>query len=200
MLAATLLFSATAAAHPSSIAQDTPQTTTRSIALDQFVLSSSPPDFDREVLIPLHEAQAKKAVADAEAAKQAQIAEDARIAAQTAQRAQIISQQVSQASIGAIGNLYTPGQCTWYVASRVGVPSTMGNATNWESGLLAAGWHYGLGGGSIGVSHAGYTGHVVYVESVVLGVVTISEMNATNGPFGVDTRVALPGEFVWLAK
>jgi hypothetical protein len=93
------------------------------------------------------------------------------------------------------GNNYTPGQCTAYVASRVNVPSSMGNATNWSFGLSAAGWSRSLAAGSVGVGHIGI-GHVVYVEGVTSSGVSISEMNYA-GPFVVTHRVVGSGEYEW---
>lgn len=94
------------------------------------------------------------------------------------------------------GNNYTAGQCTWYVASRVSVPSSMGNATNWGYGLSAAGWSHTLAPGSVGVGHVGI-GHVVYVEALTAAGVLISDMNYA-GPFVVTSRTVSPGEYEWL--
>lgn len=137
-------------------------------------------------------------------------AKAAAVAAEAATQAQIASEQPTAILATAGGNSSTTtsrsfsnnydfGSCAYYVASRVRVPDSMGNATNWEAGLLLAGWHYGLQAGSIGVSHIGLLGHVVYVESVTNGVPTISEMNAGAGFDRVDTRVAGANEFIWLA-
>ncbi|MEJ7180564.1 CHAP domain-containing protein, partial [Staphylococcus capitis] len=40
------------------------------------------------------------------------------------------------------GNLYTAGQCTWYVFDKVGgqIGSTWGNANNWASAAEASGY------------------------------------------------------------
>lgn len=162
------------------------------------------PDYDVAVLQPLHQAEARQAaieaaqaVLDAKIALEAQLAREAANVAATASAA--IAAQPAPAT-SANGNDYAFGNCTSYVASRTAVPMSMGDATNWDRGLLAAGWHYGLAPGSIGVSHAGYAGHVVIVESVLLGVATISEMNGEAGFNRVDTRVALPGEFTYLSR
>lgn len=79
-------------------------------------------------------------------------------------------------------NLYVAGNCTWYVKERVPyIGGTWGNANQWLASAQAYGFSYGgqPRDGDIGVSLAGYYGHVVYVESVNKdGSVTISEMNA----------------------
>lgn len=93
------------------------------------------------------------------------------------------------------GNNYSAGQCTWYVASRVSVPSSMGDATSWSYGLSAAGWSRTLAPGSIGVGHVGI-GHVVYVEAVTPIGVLISDMNYA-GPFIVTHRTVSPAEYEW---
>ena len=91
------------------------------------------------------------------------------------------------------GNLYTAGQCTWYVFDRVDgkIGSTWGNANNWASAAQAAGYtvdHQPEEGAILQTSEGSY-GHVAYVESVNRdGSVTISEMNYSNGPFSTDTR------------
>ncbi|MEJ7498353.1 CHAP domain-containing protein, partial [Staphylococcus warneri] len=80
------------------------------------------------------------------------------------------------------GNLYTSGQCTWYVFDRVDgkIGSTCGNANNWASAAQAAGYtvdHQPEEGAILHTSEGSY-GHVAYVESVNSDVsVTISEMN-----------------------
>lgn len=75
------------------------------------------------------------------------------------------------------GNTYTYGYCTWYVKNRRGnsLPNGLGHAYQWLDRAQAL----GLGTGS--VPRPGAVGtrgnHVVYVESVSNGMVTISEMN-----------------------
>lgn len=48
----------------------------------------------------------------------------------------------TQTTSSTSGNLYTAGQCTWYVYDRVGgkIGSTWGNANNWASAASAAGY------------------------------------------------------------
>lgn len=88
-------------------------------------------------------------------------------------------------------NGYDYGYCTWYVASRISVPSNWGNANTWAYYAAMSGWTVSSVPrvGSIAQTAAGYAGHVAIVESVNSdGTVTISEMNATAGWGRVDTR------------
>lgn len=74
------------------------------------------------------------------------------------------------------GNTYTYGYCTWYVKNRrPDLPNNLGNAITWTSRAAAQ----GIGTGTVAVPGAvGQKGnHVVYVESVSGGQMTISEMN-----------------------
>lgn len=76
------------------------------------------------------------------------------------------------------GNSYASGNCTYYVASRIQVPSYLGNASSWLSGLLASGWRGGEARrGAIAQTYAGWAGHVAVVEEVRGDQVLISEMN-----------------------
>lgn len=77
---------------------------------------------------------------------------------------------------GSIGlNGYYSGQCTGWVAQHRYVPPGWGDASNWRNAALRAGWTVSATPvpGAIGWR----PGHVVYVESVGAGVVTISEQN-----------------------
>lgn len=78
-------------------------------------------------------------------------------------------------SAGQTSGWYYAGQCTAWVANKRYVPDGWGNATDWKWHAQAEGWTVS----SIPVAGAiGWTyGHVVYVESVGDGVVTISEQN-----------------------
>lgn len=100
---------------------------------------------------------------------------------------------------GLLGGSYTPtygsngydyGYCTWYVASRIPVPSNWGNANTWAYYAALSGWTVSSAPrvGAIAQTAAGYAGHVAIVESVSGDSVTISEMNATAGWGRVDTR------------
>lgn len=99
----------------------------------------------------------------------------------------------SSSSSSTSGNLYTAGQCTWYVYDRVGgkISTTWGNANNWASAAQADGYtvNHTPEKGAILQSSAGSYGHVAYIESVSSdGSVTVSEMNYSGGPFVTDTR------------
>ncbi|MGA4514756.1 CHAP domain-containing protein [Staphylococcus caledonicus] len=99
----------------------------------------------------------------------------------------------TQTTSSTSGNLYTAGQCTWYVYDRVGgsIGSTWGNANNWASAAQSAGYTVDNNPeeGSIMQSSAGTYGHVAYVESVNDdGSITVSEMNYNGGPYVKDTR------------
>ncbi|QDX00220.1 CHAP domain-containing protein [Staphylococcus chromogenes] len=90
-------------------------------------------------------------------------------------------------------NLYTVGQCTYYVFDRVGgtIGSTWGNANNWASAAAAAGYsvNHTPKAGAIMQTTAGPFGHVAYVESVnANGSITVSEMNYGQGPGVVTSR------------
>ncbi|REI32077.1 CHAP domain-containing protein [Staphylococcus felis] len=97
------------------------------------------------------------------------------------------------------GNLYTAGQCTWYVYDKVGdeIGSTWGNANNWDDAASAAGYTVNTTpeAGSILQTDMGPFGHVAYVESVNDdGSVTVSEMNYNGGPFSVNERTISSAE------
>ena len=105
----------------------------------------------------------------------------------------------NEVSFSNSGNLYTSGQCTWYVYDKVGgtIGSTWGNANNWATSAQSAGYtvNHTPEKGSILQSSAGAYGHVAYVESVGSdGSVTVSEMNYNGGPYVVDTRTISSSE------
>ncbi|UEX90536.1 CHAP domain-containing protein [Staphylococcus ratti] len=97
------------------------------------------------------------------------------------------------------GNLYTAGQCTWYVYDKVGgsIGSTWGNANSWASAAAAAGFtvDHTPEKGAIMQSSEGPMGHVAYVESVNEdGSITVSEMNYDGGPFNISERTISASE------
>ncbi|PCF89912.1 CHAP domain-containing protein [Staphylococcus intermedius] len=109
------------------------------------------------------------------------------------------STSTQSTGVTSAGNLYTPGQCTWYVYDKFGgkIGSTWGNANNWASSASAAGFTVDNNPeeGSILQSNAGPMGHVAYVESVNEdGSITVSEMNYNGGPFSVSTRTISASE------
>ncbi|AVO01476.1 MULTISPECIES: CHAP domain-containing protein [Staphylococcus] len=90
-------------------------------------------------------------------------------------------------------NLYTVGQCTYYVFDKVGgkIGSTWGNANNWANAAAASGYtvNNNPSAGAILQTSQGAFGHVAYVESVNSdGSVNVSEMNYGQGPGVVTTR------------
>jgi surface antigen len=103
---------------------------------------------------------------------------------------------------GSAGNLYAPGNCTWYVKNRrPDLPNNLGNANTWYSMARADGYNVGSAPkkGAVGTTTAGWLGHVVYVEGVSLdgSTVTISEMNYA-GLYSTRTRVAPASEFLYI--
>jgi surface antigen/LysM repeat protein len=101
--------------------------------------------------------------------------------------------QPSLTHYGYSGNGYSYGYCTYYVASRRGLPSNWGNANAWYYNAQASGFSVGNSPvpGAIAWSGAGYYGHVAYVEGVSGGMVTVSEMNY-NGNWGHVTSRTVP--------
>lgn len=98
---------------------------------------------------------------------------------------------------GTYANSYDPGQCTWYVASRLPVPNSWGNAISWGYAAQLAGYTISATPrpGAIAWSTTdSYLGHVAVVED---DGITISEMNF-NGPYSVDSRIPNPGEFNYI--
>lgn len=85
------------------------------------------------------------------------------------------------------GNGYDYGYCTWYVASRVGVPNNWGNANTWDNyARITPGWtvstvpRVGAIAQTDGMS---YLGHVAYVEAVSPDgtMIQYSDMNGLRG-------------------
>lgn len=66
------------------------------------------------------------------------------------------------------GNSYARGYCTWYVASKIAVPSNWGNANTWDNGARASGWNVSRVPvpGAILQTDVGWAGHVGIVEEV----------------------------------
>jgi len=96
-----------------------------------------------------------------------------------------------------VGNTYAWGNCTWYVYNRKpNIGSFWGNAGQWVGSAQASGFATGPTpvAGAIGVE----SGHVVYVESVNGGTVSISEMNYAGGVGVVHYRTVSAGEFYYI--
>lgn len=93
-------------------------------------------------------------------------------------------------------NLYTSGQCTWYVFDRRAkagntISTYWSDAKYWAGKAAADGYSvdYRPTVGAIMQSTSGYYGHVAYVERVNAdGSILISEMNYANGPYNTNTR------------
>ena len=96
-------------------------------------------------------------------------------------------------------NLYTAGQCTYYVYDKVGgkIGSTWGNANNWATAAAADGYTVNNTpkAGAVMQTSQGAYGHVAYVESVNDdGSVKVSEMNYNGGPGVVSSRTISAGQ------
>ncbi|HET7302599.1 MAG TPA: CHAP domain-containing protein [Candidatus Saccharimonadales bacterium] len=82
-------------------------------------------------------------------------------------------------------NGYDRGFCTYYVASRVAVPSNWGNANTWDNLAPLSGWTVSSTprAGAIAQSDRGSFGHVAYVEAVSADGTQIkySDMNGLAG-------------------
>lgn len=95
---------------------------------------------------------------------------------------------------GAVGNHFTFGYCTWYVANKRPIP-WFGDAGQWGPNAAAMGFPEGRSPrvGAIMVTWEGPIGHVAYVERVNAdGSWVVSEMNY-NAWDVVDWRTIRPG-------
>ena len=93
------------------------------------------------------------------------------------------------------GNNYSYGYCTWYVANRSYVASSLGNASQWPYNAPRAGMTVGNNpvAGSAGVAKSG--NHVVYIERVDGGTVYYTEMNGPAGWGRVNSGSAPASNF-----
>ncbi len=83
-------------------------------------------------------------------------------------------------------NGYDYGFCTWYVASRIPVPSNWGNANTWDDyARHTSGWAVDVvpRPGSIGQTDGGWAGHVAIVSEVSsdAAMIKYSDMNGLVG-------------------
>lgn len=104
------------------------------------------------------------------------------------------STNASHISVAAVGNHFSFGYCTWYVANRRPIP-WFGDAGQWGPNARAMGFPEGMTPrpGAIYVGWDGPVGHVAYVEAVNAdGSYVVSEMNY-NAWDVVDTRTIRPG-------
>ncbi len=83
------------------------------------------------------------------------------------------------------GNGYDRGYCTYYVASRIAVPTNWGNASTWAYYASLSGWTVSTQpkAGAIGQTSAGFQGHVAIVEEVSAdgSQIKYSDMNGLAG-------------------
>lgn len=83
------------------------------------------------------------------------------------------------------GNGYDYGYCTWYVASRIAVPTNWGNANTWALYAALSGWTVSSTpkAGGIAQTSAGWEGHVAVVEAVSSDgtMLKYSDMNGLAG-------------------
>lgn len=82
-------------------------------------------------------------------------------------------------------NGYDYGYCTWYVASKIPVPSNWGNANTWALYAAPSGWTVSTVPrvGAVAQTSRGFQGHVAIVEAVSPDGTTIkySDMNGLAG-------------------
>lgn len=82
-------------------------------------------------------------------------------------------------------NGYDYGYCTWYVASRISVPSNWGNANTWDNLAPLSGWTVSSVPvvGAIAQTDRGSEGHVAVVEAVSAdgSQIKYSDMNGLAG-------------------
>lgn len=98
-------------------------------------------------------------------------------------------------------NGYAYGYCTYYVASRRGIPSNWGNASSWYYNAQRSGFGVGSSpqAGAVAWEKGVWgAGHVAYVESASGGSVTVSEMNYNGGWNRVSRRTVPASEFLYI--
>lgn len=146
--------------------------------------------YEEAVLEPLHKEQARKAAEELERARQA---EERRVAEAT--RLEQLRRRYPPGP-----NNYAYHQCVWYVATRVPVPASLGDARNWLYSLPMVGFHQtDAVRGAIGITQIGRYGHAIYAEMVEGQRVYISEYNGIV-PFGYSERWVSSNEFAWFVR
>lgn len=95
------------------------------------------------------------------------------------------------------GNGYAPGWCTYYAASRSGVPNNWGNANTWDNyASITPGWVVSRTPvpGAVAQTDAGFGGHVAIVEQVSEdgSMIIYSDMNGLRGWGAVGTSGWVP--------
>lgn len=138
-----------------------------------------------------------------EAVEVARKAEEAKAvqATELARKARYIAPKVVKKAVYSLGsaNTYSPGYCTWFVASRRPVPSGWGNARNWLANARAAGFATGNVPqvGAIAWTGRGALGHVAYVVAVNGNQVTVQDSNYA-GLGIITTRLTSASEWVYI--
>lgn len=83
------------------------------------------------------------------------------------------------------GNGYDYGYCTYYVASRIPLPTNWGNANTWDNYAPLSGWTVSSTprAGAIAQSDSRWLGHVAIVEEVSAdgSMIKYSDMNGISG-------------------
>ena len=126
------------------------------------------------------------------------------VAVGTMHTAQAEATQTRKGSGNVGGNLYPPGQCTYFVAQlRPDLPffpGAGGDAKNWARSAKAAGWVVNatpaVGAVAVfkpGQYGAGVYGHVAVVQHVSDRYMTIQEANYGRRPTGTPRRIAWRG-------
>lgn len=172
-----------------------PIRTTKLFSPDSIIIPKQTPNYDKQVLEPLHAAQLAKAEAEKKAAE-----EKARVEAE--------QQAAYEADLEATANRVQPfgtynassyayHECVWYIATRIKLYPFLGNANNWPNSLPLYGFRQGAPRkGAIAISEAGFYGHAALVEEVSGSQVLVSEYNALV-PYGYDERWVGSGEFFY---
>lgn len=108
-------------------------------------------------------------------------------------------EQSSMSAIFAWPNTYAGGNCTFFVASKVPVPDTLGNATDWAARARALGYTVSTVPkiGAVAQTSAGALGHVALVRDIQGSQVLIEEENV-YGLGVVDTRWAIISSFIYI--
>jgi hypothetical protein len=104
------------------------------------------------------------------------------------------------APMGTYGNSYAPNNCTWGASSmEPAIPQSWGNADTWDDSARAEGVVVSSQPilGAVAQTDAGGLGHVAVVTAITADGPMITEMNY-DYMGGVRTRLALPGEFVYI--
>lgn len=151
------------------------------------------------------EEELKNKVEELEVELQAKIENEQKLAlepipyGQTGGRGAVNSSTTGKVSSGNVGNMYAPGNCTWYVYNRKpNIGSFWGDASQWVNSASRDGFAVGAepASGAIGVERG--LNHVVFIESDNGdGTVTVSEMNY-GGLYVTNTRTVPANTFTYI--